>query len=86
MAVPRQDSLDTAPSPDSALAIRNSAQSRQLTFESRQLIQATFRLILLCGESGARVRPGPDVDAGDSSDDGVGAIKLHCDNTERTAR
>lgn len=40
-------------------------------------MQATFRLILLCGESGACDGPGPDVDAGDSSEDGVGTIELN---------
>jgi hypothetical protein len=53
---------------------------RQLTFESRQLMQATFRLTLVSGEPGACAvsgpGPGPDVDAGDSSEDGVGAIEL----------
>lgn len=45
-------------------------------------MQATFRLILVSGELGAcagpEPRPGPvpDVDAGDSSEDGVGAIEM----------
>lgn len=54
----------------------SSVQTTQLAFESRQLMQATFLLILLWGESGARVKPGPDVDGSDSSEDGVGAIVL----------
>lgn len=40
-----------------------------LTFEFLQLTQATFRLIL----SSCRC-PRPDAEAGDSSEDGVGAI------------
>jgi hypothetical protein len=43
-------------------------------------MQATFRLTLVSGEPGACAvsgpGPGPDVDAGDSSEDGVGAIEL----------
>lgn len=43
-----------------------------LTFEFLQLTQATFRLIL----SSCRC-PRPDAEAGDSSEDGVGAILSH---------
>ena len=41
-------------------------------------MQATLRLILVSGELGACAGPVPvpDVDAGDSSEDGVGAIEM----------
>lgn len=76
MDVPPRCLLYTEPITYLGQTILSTTQSGQLTFESRQLIQATFRLILLCGESGPCDGPGPDVDAGDSSEGGVGAIGL----------